>query len=69
MLVRTEKLLVAAALFNDLDQTRLELLDGGHVLREDTHLSRFGRDVHLHATESCQYAGDCFVRRRASYTS
>lgn len=46
---RTEELLAATALLNDLNKTWLELLDGRHVAGEDTHLSRLGWDVHLYA--------------------
>lgn len=42
-----EELLAATALLNNLDHTRLELLDGRHVVGEDTHLSGLGGDVDL----------------------
>ncbi len=42
----TEELL-AATLLNDLDDTGLELLDNGNVVREDTHLTGFRGDVDL----------------------
>lgn len=44
---RTEELLGTTALLNNLHQTGLELLNGGNVVREDTHLARLGRDVDL----------------------
>ncbi len=44
---RTEELLAATALLNDLDQTGLQLLDRGDVVGEDTHLSGFSREVDL----------------------
>lgn len=44
---QTEKLLAASALLNDLDQSRLELLDRRDVVGEETHLSRLGGDVDL----------------------
>ena len=44
---RQEELLAAAALLNDLDQAGLELLDGGHVIGEDTHVAGLGGDVDL----------------------
>ena len=44
---RTEELLGAAALLDDLDHTGLQLLDGGDVVGEDTHLSGLGGDVDL----------------------
>lgn len=43
----TEVLLAAAALLDDLDQTGLQLLDGGNVVGEDTHVSRLGGQVDL----------------------
>lgn len=43
----TEKLLAASALLNNLDQSRLELLDRGDVVGEETHLTRLGGDVDL----------------------
>ncbi len=47
VVLRTEELLAAAALLNDLDQAGLQLLDGGNVVGEDTHLSGFRGDVDL----------------------
>ena len=44
---RTEELLGGAVLLNDLDNARLELLNGGHVVGENTHLTRLGGDVDL----------------------
>jgi hypothetical protein len=44
---RTEELLAAATLLNDLDQTRLQLLNRRDVLSEDTHLSGLGGDIDL----------------------
>lgn len=46
----TEELLAAAAVFNNLDQAGLQLLDGGDVVGEDTHLSGLGGNVDLHDT-------------------
>jgi hypothetical protein len=46
---RTEELLAGAGLLNDLNETRLELLDGGNVVGEDTHLTGLGGNVHLNA--------------------
>ena len=43
----TEELLAAAALLNNLDQARLQLLDGGNVVGQDTHLSGLGGEVDL----------------------
>lgn len=43
---RTEELL-GTALLDDLDQTGLQLLNRGDVVREDTHLARLGGDVNL----------------------
>lgn len=45
--VHTEELLAVAALLDDLDQTGLQLLNGGDVVGEDTHLSRLGGEVDL----------------------
>ena len=47
ILSRTEELLAAAALLNNLDQARLQLLDGGNVVGQDTHLSGLGGEVDL----------------------
>ena len=44
---RTEKLLVGTTLLDYLNETGLELLDGGNVVGEDTHLSGLGGDVDL----------------------
>lgn len=44
---RTEELLAAAALLDNLDQAGLQLLNGGDVVGEDTHLSRLGGQVDL----------------------
>lgn len=44
---RTEVLLGGTALLNDLDETGLELLDGGNVVGEDTHLTGGGGNVDL----------------------
>lgn len=44
---RTEELLAASALLNDLDQSRLELLDRRDVVGEEAHLSGLGGDVDL----------------------
>lgn len=46
---RTEELLAATALLNDLNKTWLKLLDGRNVAGKNTHLSGLGWDVHLHA--------------------
>lgn len=43
----TEVLLVGTALLEDLNETGLELLDGGNVVGEDTHLTGGGGDVDL----------------------
>ena len=43
---RTEELL-GAGLLDDLDDAGLDLLDGGNVVGEDTHLTRLGGDVDL----------------------
>lgn len=43
----TEVLLVATALLNDLDQTRLQLLNGRDVVGENTHVSGLGGQVDL----------------------
>lgn len=44
---RTEELLAAATVLDDLNQTGLQLLNGGNVVGEDTHLSGLGGDVDL----------------------
>ena len=48
-ITRTEVLLAATALFNNLDQTRLQLFDGRYVVGEHTHLARLRWEVHLDA--------------------
>lgn len=49
---RQEELLVAARLLNDLDQTGLQLLDGGNVVGKDTHITGLGGKVDLNAVQS-----------------
>ena len=49
---RQEELLVAAGLLDDLNQTRLQLLDGGDVVGEDTHITGLGGKVDLDAAQS-----------------
>lgn len=49
---RTEELLAAARLLDDLNETRLQLLDGWNVVGENTHLSGLGWDVDLHTVLS-----------------
>lgn len=44
---RTEELLAATALLDDLDETRLQLLDAGDVVRQNTHLTGLRGDVDL----------------------
>lgn len=44
---RTEKLLAASVLLNNLNQSRLELLNRRDVVGEETHLSRLGGEVDL----------------------
>lgn len=43
----TEELLAGTALLHDLNETGLELLDGGDVVGENTHLTRLSGDVDL----------------------
>ena len=49
---RTEELLASSLLFNNLHKTRLQLLNRWDVAGEDTHFSRLGGDVDLHAAIS-----------------
>lgn len=49
MLKRTKELFASSSLFNDLDEARLQLLDGGNVVREDTHVARLCGKVDLNA--------------------
>ena len=44
---RTEELLAATLLLDDLNQARLQLLDRRNVRGEDTHIARLGGDVDL----------------------
>jgi hypothetical protein len=46
---RQEELLAAAALLDDLDEAGLQLLDGGHVVGQDAHLTGLGGEVDLDA--------------------
>lgn len=43
----TEELLAGAALLHNLNETGLELLNGGNVVGEDTHLTGLSGDVDL----------------------
>ena len=52
---RTEELLAGTGLLDDLNETRLELLDGGNVVGEDTHLTGLGGNVHLNAVLKYQF--------------
>lgn len=45
--VLTEVLVGLAALLDNLNNTGAESLDGGNVVREDTHVTGSGGDVHL----------------------
>lgn len=47
MVGHTEELLAGTALLHDLNETGLELLDGGNVVGKDTHLTGLGGDVDL----------------------
>lgn len=42
-----EELLAATALLNDLDESWLQLLDRGHVVRQNTHITGFRSEVDL----------------------
>lgn len=44
---RTEELLGATGLLNNLNHTRLQLLNRGNVVGENTHLARLRGDVDL----------------------
>jgi hypothetical protein len=44
---RTEELLAATTLLEDLDQAGLQLLDGRNVVRKNTHFSRLRRNIDL----------------------
>lgn len=46
-MIRTEELLAATTLLNDLNETGLQLLDGWNVVCKNTHLTRLGWDVDL----------------------
>lgn len=43
----TEELLASAAFLQNLNETGLELLDGGDVVGKNTHLTSLGGDVDL----------------------
>ena len=63
---RTEVLLAGTALLEDLNETGLELLDGGNVVGEDTHVTGGGGDVDLGTViaEVGQYLGKGRRHRR-----
>ena len=46
---RTEELLAPTTLFNDLNQARLQLLNGRDVVGKNTHLPRFSGYVDLYS--------------------
>lgn len=46
-MTRTEELLAATALLNNLNESRLQLLNGRDVVCKNTHLAGFGGDVDL----------------------
>jgi len=48
---RTEELLAATRLLDNLNKTGLKLLNGRNVAGKDTHVSRFCGNVDLDATE------------------
>lgn len=48
---RTEELLDTAVLLNNLNDTRLQLLNGRNVVGEDTHHTSSSGDVDLDAVE------------------
>lgn len=63
---RTEVLLGGTALLNDLNETGLELLNGGNVVGEDTHVTGGGGNVDLGTViaEVGQYLGKGRRHRR-----
>lgn len=46
---RTEELLASTTFFNDLDQTRLQLLNRRDMVGQNTHLARLGGYIDLNA--------------------
>jgi hypothetical protein len=46
-LEHTKPLLGSVSRFDDLDHTRTQSLDGGNVVREDTHVTSCSGDVYL----------------------
>jgi hypothetical protein len=44
---RTEELFAAAALLNNLDESRLQLLDGRNMVCKNTHFTGFSGNVDL----------------------
>jgi hypothetical protein len=44
----TEKLLATVSIFDDFNQTRLQLLNRGNVVGKDAHLARFCWNIDLH---------------------
>ena len=49
---RTEELLAAGGLLDNLNETGSQLLDGGDVAGEDTHVTSLGGNVDLNAVGS-----------------
>lgn len=48
----TEVLFATTRLFNNLNESRLQLLDGRDVVGKDTHLAGFGWEIDLDAAQS-----------------
>jgi hypothetical protein len=72
---RTEELLAAGGLLDNLNETGSQLLDGGNVAGEDTHVTSLGGNVDLNtvgsASQSSSFACDGGIRENCgdSYTS
>lgn len=49
---RTEELLAAGGLLDNLNEAGSQLLDGGNVAGEDTHVTSLGGNVDLNAVGS-----------------
>lgn len=49
---RTEELLAAGGLLDNLNETGSQLLDGGNVAGEDTHVTSLSGNVDLNTVES-----------------
>jgi len=71
--LHTKELLASTGLLDDLNQSRLQLFDGGNGVGENTHLSGLGGDIDLHTVRLvspfCCIGGRQSFEGVATYTS